>query len=169
MSNPKAREIANRAIVDYAEKHRNVDFLHVWLADCYNNHCECENCQKKLPSDWYVIMMNELDEMLTKAKLNTRIVFICYVDTSWPPIEAKLDNPKRFSLLVAPISRDYTVPVRPDISDVTYPPYKRNDNELFKDVNQYVKVGVDWQKQCNVTIELMSPETIGMTLVDAGI
>ena len=29
MSNPKAREIANRAVVDYAEKHRNVDFLHV--------------------------------------------------------------------------------------------------------------------------------------------
>jgi hypothetical protein len=154
MSNKKAREIANRAVVDYAEKHRNVDFLHVWLADCFNNHCECENCQKKLPSDWYVMMMNELDEMLTEKKLNTRIVFICYVDTSWPPIVEKLDNPRRFSLLVAPISRDYTVPVREDISDVTYPAYKRNDNELFKDVNQYVKVGVDWQKQCNVTAML---------------
>ncbi len=154
MSNPKAREISNRAIVDYAEKHQNVDFLHVWLADCYNNHCECENCQKKLPSDWYVMMMNELDEMLTAKGLNTRIVFICYVDTSWPPIEEKLNNPKRFTLLVAPISRDYTVPVREDISDVTYPPYKRNQNELFRDVNQYVKVGVDWQKQCNVSAML---------------
>ena len=154
MSNPKAREISNRAIVDYAEKHRNVDFLHVWLADCWNNHCECENCQKKLPSDWYVMMMNELDEMLTAKGLSTRIVFICYVDTSWPPLEEKLNNPRRFTLLVAPISRDYTVPVRDDISDVTYPPYKRNDNELFKDVNQYVKVGVEWQERCNVTAML---------------
>ena len=154
MSNPKAREIANRAVVDYAEKHRNVDFLHVWLADSYNNHCECEECQKKLPSDWYVIMMNELDKMLEEKGLNTRIVFICYVDTSWPPIVEKLDNPRRFSLLVAPISRDYTIPVREDISDVTYPAYKRNDNELFKDVNQYVKVGQEWMKQCNVTAML---------------
>ena len=150
MSNPKAREMANRAVVEYAEKHQNVDYLHVWLADYWNNYCECEECRKKTPSDWYVMMMNELDEMLTEKGLATRIVFICYVDTSWPPLTESLKNPKRFTLLVAPISRDYTVPVREDISDVTYPPYKPNDNELFKDVNQYVKVGIDWQEKCNV-------------------
>jgi hypothetical protein len=96
------------------------------------------------------MMMNELDEMLNAENLDTRIVFICYVDTSWPPLEAKLNNPKRFTLLVAPISRDYTVPVAEDISGVTYPPYKHNANELFTDVNQYVKVGKDWQERCNV-------------------
>ena len=150
MSNPKAREIANRAIVDYAKNHKNVDFLHVWLADHYNNHCECDECRKKTPSDWYVIMMNELDRMLEEKGLNTRIVFICYVDTSWPPLEAKLDNPKRFTLLVAPISRDYTVSVSENISDVTYPAYKHNQNELFGSVDQYVKVGQDWQERCGV-------------------
>ena len=154
MSNPKAREIANRAVVDYAQKHRNVDYLHVWLADCWNNHCECDACRRKTPSDWYVMMMNELDEMLTAAGLHTRIVFICYVDTSWPPIEARLNNPRRFTLLVAPITRDYTVAVREDIEGVTYPPYKRNENELFKDGNQYVKVGFDWQKRCSVSAML---------------
>ena len=150
MSNPKAREISINAIVDYAKNHSNVDFLHVWLADQYNNHCECEECQKKTPSDWYVIMMNELDEALTRAELDTRIVFICYVDTSWPPLEDKLVNPRRFSLLVAPISRNYTEAAKPDVSDITYPPYKRNRNELFKDVNQYIKVGNEWQDICNV-------------------
>jgi len=150
MSNPRAREIANRAIADYAEKHQNVDFLHVWLADHFNNHCECAACRKKTPSDWYVIMLNELDEMLTAKGLNTRIVFICYVDTSWPPIEARLDNPKRFTLLVAPISRNYTVPVSADISGVTYPAYQHNANELFKSADQYVKVGQEWQEKCRV-------------------
>ena len=150
MSNPKAREISINAIVDYAKEHKNVDFLHVWLADQYNNHCECEECKKKTPSDWYVIMMNELDKALEKEKLDTRIVFICYVDTSWPPLEETLDNPRRFSLLVAPISRNYTEAAKEDVSDVTYPPYKRNQNELFKDVNQYIKVGNEWQERCNV-------------------
>lgn len=154
MSNPKARELMVNYIVDYADRHQNVDYLHIWLADGYNNHCECEECQKKLPSDWYVMLMNELDEALTEKKLTTRIVFICYVDTSWPPLEETLKNPKRFTLLVAPISRDYTKSVKLDISGITYPAYQRNRNELFKDVNQYVAVGRDWQEKCGVNAML---------------
>ena len=150
LSNPEARKIMIDYIVDYAKINTNIDYLHIWLADCWNNHCECEECQKKTPSDWYVILMNELDEALEARSLNTRIVFICYVDTSWPPLSETLNNPKRFSLLVAPISRDYTVAAKPNVDDVTYPPYKRNDNELFTDVNQYIKVGKDWQEKCNV-------------------
>lgn len=154
MSNPRARQIMIDAILDYAKKHQNVDFLHVWLADQENNHCECEECVKKTPSDWYVLLMNELDAALTAEGLATRIVFICYVDTSWPPIEEKLNNPRRFSLLIAPITREYTSAAREDISDVTYPPYKRNNIDLFKDVNQYIKAGNDWQEACNVTAML---------------
>ena len=150
MSNPEARRIVINNIVDYSKLHTNVDYLHVWLADCWNNHCECDECKKKTPSDWYVILMNELDEALEAAGLPTRIVFICYVDTSWPPQTESIKNPKRFSLLVAPISRDYTFSAREDVSDVTYPPYKRNENELFPDVNQYIKVGKEWQDICGV-------------------
>jgi len=150
MSNPEARRIVADSIVEYSAEHTNVDYLHIWLADCWNNHCECDECKKKTPSDWYVILLNEIDEALTAAGLSTRIVFICYVDTSWPPLTEAIKNPKRFSLLVAPISRDYTVSARDDVSDVTYPEYKRNDNELFRDVNQYIKVGKDWQNICNV-------------------
>ena len=150
MSNPDARKIVVDNIVNYSRIHTNVDYLHVWLADSWNNHCECDECKKKTPSDWYVILMNELDEALTAAGLPTRIVFICYVDTSWPPQTEAIKNPKRFSLLVAPISRDYTFSAREDVSDVTYPPYKRNENVLFPDVNQYIKVGKEWQDICGV-------------------
>ena len=150
LSNPKARRIMIDYIVDYAKVNTNIDYLHIWLADCYNNHCECDECIKKTPSDWYVILMNELDEALAEKNLATRIVFICYVDTSWPPQCETIKNPKRFSLLVAPISRDYTVAAKPDVSDVTYPPYQRNNNQLFTDVNQYIKVGQEWQNICKV-------------------
>ncbi len=150
MSNPRARKIMIDYIVDYASVNTNIDYLHIWLADCWNNHCECDECAKKTPSDWYVILMNELDEALEAKELDTRIVFICYVDTSWPPIYESLKNPRRFSLLVAPISRDYTVAASPDVTDVTYPPYKRNGNELFGDVDQYIKVGQEWQDKCKV-------------------
>ncbi len=150
MSNPEARKIMINAIIDYATEHTNVDYLHIWLADCWNNHCECDECRKKTPSDWYVILMNELDVALSEKGLPTRIVFICYVDTSWPPQTETIHNPDRFSLLVAPISRDYTVPAKEDVSDVTYPAYKFNDNTLFPDVNQYIKCGQEWQEKCKV-------------------
>ena len=78
MSNPEARKMFAESVVRYARKHQNVDFLHVWLADGSFNHCECEKCRKKTPSDWYIMAMNEIDEMLTEEGLPTRIVFIAY-------------------------------------------------------------------------------------------
>ena len=107
MSNPKARDVINDYIVEYAKKAKNVGYLHIWLADSSRNHCECENCQKLRPSDYYVTMMNELDQKLEKAKLDTRIVFICYMDTLWAPLQEKVQNTKRFSMLYAPIHRSY--------------------------------------------------------------
>jgi len=48
MSNPEARKLFADFVVKYAEEHSNIDFLHVWLADDINNHCECAECRKKL-------------------------------------------------------------------------------------------------------------------------
>ena len=107
MSNPKARSIVADYIAEYAEEHTNSDYLHVWLADGMNNTCECENCKKKTVSDWYVMLLNEIDEKLTAKNLDTRIVYIVYTNTLWAPKEEKLKNPSRFALLFAPISRKY--------------------------------------------------------------
>ena len=41
-------------IVRYAVQNPDIDYLHVWLADEYNNVCECDSCKKELPSDQYV-------------------------------------------------------------------------------------------------------------------
>ena len=107
MSNPETRSIVAKYVADYAQKQDNVDFLHIWLADNFNNHCECENCVKKTPSDWYVALLNDIDSELVKKNLPTHIVFIAYNDTLWAPQSETLNNPDRFSLLFAPISRFY--------------------------------------------------------------
>ena len=152
MSNPVARQKFVDKIANYAEMSSNVDYLHVWLSDGHNNHCECENCRKKIPSDWYIMAMNELDEELTRRNLATRIVFICYVDTTWAPRTVFIKNPKRFSLLIAAISRDYSVPVTPnlDTSKVELAEFELNKLVLPKSVDEYIAHGRMWQDRCNV-------------------
>ena len=108
MSNSKARKIVAEYVADYAQNHSNSDYIHVWLADGVNNHCECENCKKKSPSDFYVMLLNDIDDALTERKLNTRIVYIAYTETMWAPETEKFNNPNRFALLFAPISREYS-------------------------------------------------------------
>ena len=108
MSNPKVRSIMVKSIVDYAKASQNVSYLHVWLSDGVRNHCECEECVKLNPTDYYLMIMNELDEALTAEGLDTRIVFIFYKDTMWAPLETSIKNPQRFSMLYAPIYRSYS-------------------------------------------------------------
>ena len=126
MSQQKVRDAIVKEIADYAQTHHNIDYLHVWLSDGTKNHCECDECQKMRPSDWYMMMMNQLDRELTRRNLDTRIVFICYVDTMFGPEKVCIENPARFSLLYAPISRSYTASITED-SVIPEPlPYVRN-------------------------------------------
>lgn len=88
-------------LADYLEEKPYIDFLHFWLADNINNHCECEECKKHHPSDLYVRMLNKLDAELTRRSNPAKIVFIMYVDTLWAPIVEKLHNPARFIMTTA--------------------------------------------------------------------
>ena len=108
MSNPDARGKVVQYVADYAESHQNVDFLHIWLADGTNNHCECPACAEKTTSDWYILLLNEIDAELTRRHLDTHLVFIAYHDLSWAPETERLQSEKRFTLLFAPITRTYT-------------------------------------------------------------
>ena len=126
MSNPTVRQKMVQYIADYAENAPNVSYLHVWLADSKRNHCECSECRKLRPSDFYLMIMNELDEELTARGLATRIVFIAYVDTLFPPERVRIQNPQRFSLLYAPIHRSYCGSIRLDSVIPEVPAYERN-------------------------------------------
>ena len=145
MSNENARREVVNYIADYCESHSNIDYLHVWLADSKNNHCECAECRKKRPSDFYVMLMNEADEELTKRNLKTRIVFISYVDTSWAPTTEKIKNPKRFTLMIAPITRDYKKTLSGN-ENPTLQPYERNKLTMPKDLAEYLAYFDEWRK-----------------------
>ena len=156
MSNAKARKIVNDYIADYAEKNGHVDYVHVWLADASNNHCECEECRKMIPSDWYVVMMNELDEELNRRNLDTRIVFISYFDTMFPAETERIKNPKRFSMLFAPITRNYVE--SPSPTPVKYETKKYVRNQIHKPENAdeslaYINEWMETQKLNSLAYE----------------
>lgn len=62
------------------------------------------------PADFYVRMLNEVDRRLTARGLSTRIGFILGYDLLWTPLKERIENPGRFLLLFAPITRTYREP-----------------------------------------------------------
>ena len=146
MSNPKVRTTMARAIADYAQQATNVDYLHVWLADGSRNHCECDGCRKMRPADYYLMIMNELDEILTERGLSTRVVFICYVDTLFAPEHVTINNPQRFSLLYAPIHRSYCSSVDETAPVPEAQPYVRNSWTNPPDAMAHLALLRKWQE-----------------------
>jgi len=107
-SNASVRKTITDSVIAYCKAHPTVTFLHLWLGDNYNNHCECENCRKETPSDHYIILLNEVDAAMTEAGLDTKVVFLLYQEILWTPKTQKLRNPDRFVLMFAPLTRIYT-------------------------------------------------------------
>ena len=147
MSNPHARKKFVDYVSDYAEGHSNIDYIHVWLADGANNSCECKECKKMRPSDWYVMLMNELDNELSLRGLDNRIVFIQYLDTTWAPQIETVKNPGRFALMTAPITRSYEFSLPKGGTDESASEYIRNKNEMPKTLGQYLAHLSEWQRR----------------------
>ncbi len=128
MSNAAARTKMVEFLSDYLEKKPYIDFLHVWLSDSRNNHCECAECIKKIPTDYYIMLLNELDAAMTEKGIDTKIVFIMYTDTYWAPETQRLNNPDRFIMTTATTGRDRSKPYLTDRYDGELPVYQRNQN-----------------------------------------
>ena len=146
MSNPKARAIVAKTVCDYAQTNHNVDYLHVWLADSQKNHCECDECRKKIPSDWYVMLLNDIDEELTARNLDTRIVFCAYSDTAYEPTCEYIKNPKRFSMLLGAITRSYCYSVEKDPKVDQLTAFELNKSGRFDTMEEYVVRANEWRK-----------------------
>jgi hypothetical protein len=148
-SNLKARDKIVTAITDYCRERREVDYLHFWLADAPNNHCECDNCKDIRPSDLYVKMLNEIDERLTKENIPTKIVFLIYFDLLWEPVTERLGNKDRFTLMFAPITRTYSTSFcKGDTGQpVELAPFVRNRLSMPKSIRENIERLSRWQKQ----------------------
>lgn len=144
MSNKEARKIVAKYVAEYALNHKNADVIHVWLADGCNNHCECEECIKSTPSDLYVELLNDIDEEMVQINIDTKIVFLAYVDTSWAPKYAKLNNPERFIFMLAPFTRLYYESMPKHDCKIKNPEYVRNKIHIPKQLEEYLVFYKDW-------------------------
>lgn len=146
MSNPETRQIVANYVADYAQVQNNIDFLHIWLGDATNSHCECDECRKKTAPDWYVAMLNDIDAELTKRNLATRLVFISYLDTFWAPVTERLNNPDRFKLLFAPIKRFYTTSYMDDADMDHIMPFEVNKLVQPRNMSESLGYLKKWQE-----------------------
>ena len=130
------------------KKNPDVDYLHIWLADEYNNVCECEQCRRTTPSDQYAALLNRIDRRLSAEGLDTRLVFLLYQELLWPPVKERLHNPDRFVLMFAPISRTFEESYRlEDGAAQPLPAYVRNRIALPADLRENLAFLRGWQEQ----------------------
>ncbi len=145
-SNPDARKSLVDFCVDYAKQKPWISYLHLWLADNVNNNCECESCVKMQPSDWYVLLLNEIDAALEAIGSKTRFVFILYNDTVRPPEKMKLNHPERFVLLAA-IGQHYETGYINEPYTGEIPAYVRNQNVTPRNALR-LHWHREWKKLC---------------------
>ena len=145
MSNPESIRLLKNAVVSYAQSHAEVDLLHFWLADEFNNVCECEECQQTTIFDQYVYLLNAIDKELTAKNIPTKICFLLYHELLWVPIRERLENPDRFVMMFAPISRTFEKSFSqlenlPPIST-----FQRNKNTLPTSLEENFSFLTKWQ------------------------
>lgn len=125
-ADPAALDRFAQLVADYAEQDPTADYLHIWLADEYNNLCECDACKAEQLADQYVRLLNAIDRRLTAADLSTRLVFLLYQELLWPPLRERLHDADRFVLMFAPISRTFDHSYRWGRALPELPPFVRN-------------------------------------------
>ena len=146
-SSEEVREKMASAVAEYAASHPGTDYIHVWLADGKNNFCECENCRKKRPSDFYVQILNKIGKKLDEINSPAKIVFLIYVDLLWEPLEERLCDPDRFVLMFAPITRSYSSGISQSLDyHGKLADYKRNENAMPLSVAENIARLRRWQE-----------------------
>ena len=145
-SQKKVRDRFVERVVARIEENPNVFLSGASLADGSHNHCECEECRKKRPSDWLIMMLNQVDEELTKKGMNNMVNISFYVDAVFAPTTERIKNPDRFMLTFCPISRNYAEGI--DSLDNLPEPieYVRNHYEVPKTMPQLYALLKEWQK-----------------------
>jgi hypothetical protein len=144
-SDPAVQEKLARCVEEYAASHPQIDLLHVWLDDGFNNKCECPRCRTHRPADDYIQILNAIDDRLTRRGLPHKIVFLAYVDMLWPPETERLKNPGRFVFMFAPISRTYRQAMKVSAPLPSLPPFEHNKLKFPSDINGLLSFLQAWQ------------------------
>ena len=147
MSNAEWRTRYVKLLADFIERNQHLNAVTVPLADGHHNHCECPECQKGNPSDFLLMIANELDEELTRRGIATKVRFGTYVDQMFAPQHVRLKNPDRFILSFPPISRSYASGVDENTVFPPVKPYVRNNWVAPKSYAECISYLLDWKKQ----------------------
>ncbi len=145
-ANPVVIERFVDHVITYAKEHPEIDYLHIWIADEFNNICECDECIKTTPADQYVAILNMIDEKLTLMGLSTHLVFLLYQELLWAPKKERLHNPERFTLMFAPISRTFEKSYPVDMEYVNPTEYIRNKIKLPTNIEENISFLKEWQR-----------------------
>ena len=138
MSQPKVRRMLVEQYIRRIKAAPHLCMLTIGFADGTRNHCECENCRKLNPSDFQIMIANELDEELTAMGDNTKVGISTYVDMMFPPVQETLKNPNRFMMQFTPISRSYSASITENTVIPEPIPYVRNAWQVPKGIDECV-------------------------------
>lgn len=134
------------AVYKCSVQHPEIDVIHIWLADYFSNFCECENCRKLSQSDWYVKLLNEIDEEFTKHGSNKKLSFLIYFELAYPPMVERIKNEDRFIMMFAPYGRDFTKTYKEcPATDYVRKPLNQFDWEDMR-MEYYLKQLQEWQE-----------------------
>ena len=145
-SNPVVRTMIADQAVKMAQEKPYLDYLGFTFADGSMNHCECDECKKKRPSDWYVMILNEIDAKFTENNIPMKILFSFYVDTIFAPVEARLNNPDRFLFQFCPIARSYMESITEDYPIPAPQPFRYNGWTRPKNTGEAYSLFCQWKK-----------------------
>lgn len=109
LSNPRSGKIMAGLIRDFAAKApKEMDVLSVWMADGFNNWCECEQCAKVHPSDLWVQLINRISREVHRVRPDMRVEVLSYSVLMEPPPNERIDNRHgNIILMYAPFIRCY--------------------------------------------------------------
>ena len=149
LSDPKSHRRMTELICRYAGSHPQLDVLAVWMADGFNNWCECPKCQKVHPSDLWVRLINRISREVHKVRPELRIEVLSYSALMEPPPHERIDaSPGNVILMYAPFLRCYLHRLDDPrcVSDSplkTFPPANRlhhpMNNEFFRFFKGWLK------------------------------
>ena len=140
MSKPEVRRMLVNRYISVLESTPYLCMGGIGFADGTRNHCECEECSKLNPSDFQIMIANELDEELTRRGIKTKIGLSTYVDMMFPPVREKIKNPDRFWLQFTPISRVYSSSIQEDTVLPEPLPYVRNAWKAPRGIDECVSL-----------------------------
>ena len=145
-SDPYVRKTMVNSVVQYIKDNPEADVVYFWLGDYYNNTCECPECTKYHFSDYYMMMINDITDILVAEGLKTKIVFSIGTNKRHPPIVEDVRNLDNTMLMFAPITRNFgeTMPDHYTITEIEE--YKVNGYEWNPLVDQVLAGLYAWKQ-----------------------